>query len=166
MEITGNELIEFINKSMTDENIVKIIDSFGWEQPMIDEQYEEDLYIAITDAKGSGISFVFEEINGYTKNGELYLSQVSFAHDKIITAPFELNFTDNYLNCSSTLQKKADYKSKLSKKIRIWTLTTEDNMKYMVAINFIDKDLSKIKGIVVSQLMNDSIDENMIENKD
>lgn len=161
MNLTGDALLELLLTPMTDIKMIETIDALGWEQPVIDEQYLMDLHISIFDDQKTGIGFRFEELTGYTAEGEPCLVKIDLYHDKNIIAPFGLSFSDNYEKCCAKIGHIADYNTKIDDDIKIWIIDS----KYRVSITFKDSKLNSINGMIITPFNNTSINKNMYKNE-
>ncbi len=166
MNINGNEIVELMFTAMTSNEMVELIDSFGVEQPVLDEQYEMDLSIKLLSMNDTGISLNFQELDGYSEGGEPVLVKISFSYDKKITLPFGLDFDDNYTTCVKKLSSKADYINKNLEESKMWLRTDKDGMKYIVSINFEDEEFLLIDSVVVYAFDEDRIGRVLFPNKD
>lgn len=162
MNLTGDSLVELLLTPMTDTKMIETIDALGWEQPVMDEQYLEDLSIDIIDDDNTGLSFVFKELNGQTPDGEPCLVEIDFSHDKQYKAPFGLLFSDNYKQVCEKIGRIADYNTKIDDDLKIWII---DN-KYKVSIDFKGPNFTSIRGIVILVFTEKSINKNMYKNEE
>ena len=161
-----NELMNLLYLPMTDEKIIDKIDSVGLEQPIIDEQYEMDLCIDLIDDDNSGLSFTFEELDGYSIDGDPCLSVLSVRNKKDNILPFNLQFSDNYEISCEKLGKKADFINEWSDDVRLWLVTNDNNDKLTLAINYKDDDLNELNYIVLGSFKESYIGDTLIPNKD
>jgi hypothetical protein len=166
MNINGKEILELMFTSMTSNKMVELIDSFGIEQPVLDEQYEMDLSIKLVSINDTGLSLNFQELDGYSNDGELILAKISFSYDKTIILPFELDFNDNYKECVKKLSSKADYINKNLEESKMWLRTDKNGMKYILSINFEDEDFLLIDSVVVYAFDEDRVGRVLLPNKD
>jgi hypothetical protein len=166
MDITAEELIELMFLPMSDERIIEMIDSFGLEQPMIDEQYEIEGDILVSDRDNSGVDFSFGEIDGYSQDGEPVLDQIAFINKGKIKLPFGLEYSDDYKVCCEKLDKKADYYSPYGLETKQWILKTKNNEDYTLAIHFTDEKHSSIRSVVIGRFSTKGIGKVLLENKE
>ncbi|MDD3597419.1 hypothetical protein [Sulfuricurvum sp.] len=162
MNITGDSLLELLLIPMTDTKMVETIDALGWEQPVMDERYLEELSIDIGGSKQGGILFDFKEPNGHTPDGEPCLVQIDFYHDQKVKAPFGLLFSDNYQQCCEKIGHKADYNSELDDDMKIWII----DKKYILTINFKNSELSNIRSFIINIFDENNIDDDMYKNEE
>ena len=66
---------------MTDIRMIEAIETLGLEQPLIDNDYADEGAVYVEDPENSGITFIFEEIAGYTQHGEPCLVKIDFEKD-------------------------------------------------------------------------------------
>jgi predicted glycosyltransferase len=166
MNINGNEIVELMFTPMTSDVMIELIDSFGVEQPVLDEQYEMDLSIKLISMNDTGLSLNFQELDGYSQDGEPVLAKISFSYDKKIILPFGLDFDDNYTECVRKLSSKADYINKNLEESKMWLKTDKNGMKYIVSVNFEDENLLLIDSVVVYAFNEDRVGRVLFPNKD
>ncbi len=150
---TGDEIKDLLFIGMTDDRMIEMIDCLGLEQPMMDEQYQEEQEILILDKKNTGLSFGFEEIKNYTKNGEPCLVDIGFYNDKLISFPYDIVASDNYQNVKEKIGRKANFKDdEIFPEMRIWIMENPKGLKYCVNVFFKDEEnLNGIETVVVQQ---------------
>ncbi len=166
MKITGDELVELMFLPMTDIKIVEMLDSLGIEQPVLDEQYEMDLDITILDKENSGFSFSFEELDGYSSDGEPCLMHISFSDLEKTVLPFGLNKSDNYSICCEKLNGKADFIPSFGKKSKIWTIKKDENTIFNIAVHYKDTELTSIRSVVIIDFDESDVGDSLLPNKD
>ena len=166
MKITGDELVELMFLPMTDIKIVEMLDSLGIEQPVLDEQYEMDLEIAILDGDNSGFSFSFKELDGYSLDGEPCLVDISFEDLEKTVLPFGLKKNDNYSICCEKLNGKADFIPSFGKKLKIWTIKKDENTIFNIAVHYQDTELTSIRSVVVNKFDKSRVGDSLLPNKD
>ncbi len=166
MSITGNELVNLMFTPMTDIKIIETINSFGLEQPTIDEEYEEKGKVSVDDDANSGITFVFKELDGYSKDGEPCLAQIDFEDRGKVEFPFNLKTHDNYRVCCEKIGKKADFRDRWVDEAKVWIMETANAIKYSLAINFMDDDFNTIDNIVLVDFQEEEVGDTLLENKD
>ena len=166
MNIIANELINLIYTPMSDDKIIEIIDTMGLEQPTVTEEYEEEKAIYVKDTDNTGIVFIFQELDDYSKNGEPYLSKIDFMKNDIINFPFNLNSTDDYTTCCKKIGKNAEFFPKRMKKTKIWLISNINNIKLNLAVHFLDNTFKGIRSIVVRPFNENEVDKILIPNKD
>ena len=162
MQITGDELVKIFYTSLTDNKMIEIIDSLGFEQPILDEEYELYKSVSTKDKNSIGIGLTFSELNKCKEIGIPCMDIISWRSDTKVKPPFGLSISFSYDDVCNCLGRKADYTSSLSKKLRTWVI---DN-KYLININFKTIDLIEIRSIVISPFTIDKLDDTYIENKD
>ena len=166
MKITGDELVELMFLPMTDVKIVEMLDSLGIEQPVLDEQYEMDLKVTILDKENSGFSFDFEEIDGYSLDGEPSLVKISFSDLEKIVLPFGLTTSDDYSNCCEKLNRKADFIPSFGKKSKIWTIKKDESTTFNIAVHYKDTELTSIRSVVINKFDKSRVGDSLLPNKD
>lgn len=166
MKITGNDILNLMYKSIYDDKIIETIKILGLEQPIIDERYEEDKEISILDDDNSGISLTFEEIKGWTEEGDPCLSIASMKNINNNELPYDLSFNDNYAKCVEKIGKKADFTNKRLKKSKIWLIKLENNLFCTMSINFDNTEFKQIKNLVIVNFNKDDIGNRLLENKE
>ncbi len=166
MNINGEEILELMFTPMTSNKMVELIDSFGIEQPVLDEQYEMDLSIKLVSINDTGLSLTFKELDGYSNDGELILAKISFSYDKTISLPFGLDFNDNYKECVKKLSSKADYINKNLEESKMWLKTDKNGMKYIVSVNFEDEDFLLIDSVVIVDFDESDVGDSLLPNKE
>ena len=143
--ITGDTLLNLMFEDMTSNKIIEVLDTLGLEQPVLDEQYEMDRDVGILDDK-HGLGFVFEEIEGYTQNGEPCLVKLSFGRKTTISYPFGIEADDSYEDVKRKIGRKADFKDdELFVNMRTWIMENDVGLKYNVNVFF--KDEENLQGI-------------------
>lgn len=168
MKITANELVKLMYSPMSNNKVIEAIESLGLEQPLIDNDYEEEGAVYVEDPENSGITFIFKEIDGYTKNGEPCLVQIDFEKDIEIKFPYNLTPLDDYKTCCKKLGKKADFiNKKFIKKAKMWLMeSTIDKRHFNLVVHFTDTTFSKIEYIVVVKFNKDVVGKTLTENID
>lgn len=168
MKIIADEYINLFLKDMTDDKVVEAIAFLGLEQPLMDEQYEIDLDLSIIDEDNSGLSFVFEEVQGYSISGDLSLSKIEFHSKNLeILLPYNLNFNDSYDECVKKIEEKATFFSKRLKGNRSWLFKNEYGINYLFTIRFKDKiNLQNINYILITPFNENDIGTRLLENKE
>ena len=148
--ITGDRLLDLMFEDISSDKIIEALDTLGLEQPVLDEQYEIDRDVGILDEK-HGLGFDFEEIEGYTQNGEPCLTKLSFEKETTIAYPFGIEADDGYKDVARKIGKKADFKSDLFLNLRKWIMQSDKGLKYSVNVFF--KDEENLKGIEAITIM-------------
>ena len=166
MKITGDDILNLMYKSIYDDKIIQTIEILGMKQPLIDEQYEKDKEVSILDDDNIGISLTFEEIEGYTKEGEPCLTIASIKNINNNELPYNLNFNDNYNQCVEKLGKKADFVNKRLRKSKIWLIKLDNNLSCTMSINFKNTEFEEIKNIVFVNFNKNDVGNRLLENKE
>ena len=151
--VTGDYLLSLLFLPITDERVLAVVRFFGWELPEIDERYEEEGKIAIHDQGGSGLAFVFKELDNIdieSRTGDLRLVEIDFLHDQIVPPPYGLMFHDSYSVCCKNLEGKAEYQLKRVKELKVWVREHPSGIKIAIAI-FFNKSMSEIRSIVATR---------------
>jgi hypothetical protein len=164
--ITAENLIELLLIPMTDDKMVETLDALGIEQPVIDEQYEMDLYISIGSKDKTGVSFRFEELDGYTQEGEPCLVKLSFNNEAKISFPFDLKEDDNYSVCCDMLGSRADYINPNMEDAKIWLKETLLGKKYTLTALFWDEDLEELRAVTINRFDESRLGDTLLENKE
>ena len=164
--IRGDKLVELMFLPMTDKKVVEMIDTIGLDQPVIDEKYLMNFYVNAGNFKKVGVGFRFEEIDGYTKDGEPCLMKISLNAAREIKLPFNIDIKDNYKVCCEKLGKKSDYFSDLINGIRMWIMEPINGIEYSLNILFRDDELNDIKSIIIVSFNRSNIGNTVLENKD
>lgn len=162
--ITGDELVNLMFTSMNDDKVIEAISELGMEQPLIDEQYERDLFLE-ADSMEYGIGFEFREIDGFTSDGEPCLTYIEFKNNKKFNLPFDLDIMDSYSECSKKLNSEAKFKSEWIDEVKVWVKEINNKM-YTIAINYENDSFDKIDYLIISNFNEENINDTLIENKE
>jgi len=165
MKITGDDLIKMFYTSVTDDKMVKIIDTLGLEQPILDEEYDFYKSVSTNDTNGVGIDFTFSELEECPEVGIPCMDVISWDSDRKIKPPFGLSISLPYKEVCKILGREADYVSTLIDELRTWIVDYNNN-KYLVNIDFKTIDLIDITGIVISPFTISQLDDTYVKNKD
>jgi hypothetical protein len=106
MLIDGNKMIEIIGLPEWDERILDILEEFGEERPVLDD--DKDIFTIWMKPEGYGIVLMFDdmEINNKQREastGDVYLNQVSFDEDTTMQLPLRL-----FRSIKTSYQSKCD----------------------------------------------------------
>ena len=145
--IDGNEIVKLMCKPMSDENVLNMMVGLGMKVPLLDETYELE-EVASTESSDEMIIFDFEEIDGYTQDGDPCLSMIEFQESKLASLPFQLLYTDGYETCCKNIGIDGDLKNDMDITGRSWELTVNE-VEIEVIIYFTNKALKSIKFIKI-----------------
>lgn len=145
--INGNEIIQLMCKPMSDENVLKVIKELGMEVPLLDETYEIEEVVS-SRSSDEMIFFEFEEIDGYSTDGDPCLSTIELEESKLASVPFDLSYSDDYETCCKKIDKEGAYDEKMRITTRYWTLTFND-IRVKFIINFTNEALESIGHIMI-----------------
>ncbi len=148
----GNNLIKLVLSEMTSNKIIETIDQLGINQPILDEEYEVNLKVVSGNPSSDGVTLVFQEVESF--RDDLVLTKIDFYSEKKVSFPFGISPSDNYSTCCIKIGKEADYFHFKLKELNIWLL---NDKKTMLAINFLNSDLSGIVSIVASLFNEDEV---------
>ena len=145
--IDGNEILKLMCKPMSDENTLNMMKVLGMEVPLLDETYELEEEVS-SESSDEMISFEFEEIDGYSQDGDPCLSMIEFQKSKLASLPFNLEYTDGYETCCTNIGEEGDLKSDMDVTGRSWELVVNE-AEIEVIIYFKNEALESIKFIKI-----------------
>jgi hypothetical protein len=164
-KIDGNEIVNLMFLSMTDDKVIEMIDRLGMEQPVLDEKYEIEEVVTAGLNDDTGMFFTFREIDGLSKDGMPNLTIISFDTDKNVIFPYKLEYGDSYKACCDKLGKKADYLSDLMDENRIWRTKLKD-IECGITLVFTDETLEKLDGLIIYKFREDHVGDSLIPNEE
>jgi len=150
----AENLIDLLYLPITDNNIVNSIDELGMPQPVIDDQYYEELSVS-TSTSDEGISFIFREVEGISKKGNPILTSITIESFSAIKFPYGINSSDTYSIIVKKIGKEADFKHQFLQKTKYWILERKDRCKYSLAVYFEDTSFEGVEAIVISIYVNE-----------
>ncbi len=164
-KIDGNEIVNLMFLSMTDDKVIEMVDRLGMEQPILDENYEIEEVTKAGLHDDTGMFFTFKEIDGLSQDGMPNLTIISFDTDENVTFPYNLEYGDSYKVCCETLGRKADYYDDWMDENRIWRTKLKD-IECGITLVFTDETLEKLDGLIIHKFREEHVGDSLIPNEE
>lgn len=149
MDIRGDDFIELLYLSESDERIIKMREMLNAPKPLLDKRFKEDGYVSI-ELEGYHVEIFFtdkcklQEKDTGPYVGDILFSNIIFYSKTNIQPPLNLKFGISYSRVVEILGRTEDYRNKRLPK-RSWVFERKDGKLFLINTTFKENNCNELQ---------------------